>query len=260
MTVTILNDKCEKEDKDRCFKEQILALDPNKIPYHVAIVMDGNRRWAKKNKFGYLEGHRRGAENLVQIVEAAAQIGIKVLTVYAFSTENWNRSKKEVDYLMRLFQRFLKRNIKELKEKNARFHVIGDKKAVPKKLQQLLEQSIEDTKDNNKIDLVVAINYGGRDEITRALKNIMRDYTDKKIDLSDLSEELISSYLDTAPWPDPDLLIRTSGELRLSNFLLWQMSYAEFYAVDTLWPDFSKNHLFEAVIEYQKRERRFGKK
>ena len=240
-------------------ESQLQALDQNKIPYHVAIVMDGNRRWAKKNNFGYLEGHRKGAENLTSIIKAAAALGIKILTVFAFSTENRNRSGQEVSALMSLFRAYLSKYTIILKNENVRLRLIGDIAKLPTSLKKTFDKSIEETKDCNKIDLVVAINYGGRDEITRAVKNIVTDYNQKKIEKSMITEELISSYLDTAAWPDPDLLIRTSGELRLSNLLLWQMSYAEFYAVDAFWPEFSEMHLYKAILEYQKRERRFGK-
>ena len=249
------------EGKDNIYSEkQLSSIDSTRIPHHVAIVMDGNRRWAKKNKLGYLEGHKRGSGNLTSIVRAAVSLGIKVLTVYAFSTENWNRSKTEVSALMHLFKYNLLSYTKKLKKDNVRLRIIGDISMFPKKLQSVFQQSIDETKDGNKIDLVLAINYGGRDEITRAVKNIVSDYSDRKIEKTKITEELISSYLDTSPWPDPDLLIRTSGELRLSNFLLWQMSYAEFYVVDALWPEFSQQHLYEAIIGYQKRKRRFGKR
>lgn len=238
---------------------QLKALDQNKIPYHVAIVMDGNRRWAKKNNLGYFDGHKKGADNLRHIVKAAAALGIKILTVFAFSTENRNRSAQEVAALMGLFHRYLIEFTKTLKEENVKLRLIGDISKLPEKLRKTFEASIEETKECDKIDLVVAINYGGRDDITRAVKKIITDYNQKKIEGSMITEELISSYLDTASLPDPDLLIRTSGELRLSNFLLWQMSYAEFYVVDALWPEFSEIHLYEAIVEYQKRERRFGK-
>lgn len=240
-------------------EKELQALDPKKIPYHVAIMMDGNRRWAKKNKLGYLEGHKKGADNLTSIVKASAALGIKILTVYAFSTENWNRSTQEVSAIMKLFQIYLKRFSKILKKESVRFRVIGDFSNISSKLKNSFERAIEETKDGTKIDLVIAFNYGGRDEITRAIKNIVSDCNQKKIDISMINEDLVSSYLDTRAWPDPDLLIRTSGELRLSNFLLWQMSYAEFYVVDALWPEFNEKHLYEAIKGYQKRERRFGK-
>lgn len=246
--------------KFNIFPQNLLEkLDTKKIPSHVAIVMDGNRRWAKKNKLSYIEGHKRGAENLSSIVEAAAEIGIKVLTVYAFSTENRQRSKGEVAALMKLFQSYLLKYTEKLKKENVRLHVIGDLSKIPRSLKKCFEESLEDTREGKKIDLVIAINYGGRDEITRAFKKIILDYNKKVIDVSNITEELISSYLDTAKMPDPDLLIRTSGELRISNFLLWQSSYAEFCALDVLWPDFSPRHLYDAILGYQQRERRFGK-
>ena len=241
-------------------KEQLDALDSDKIPEHVAIMMDGNRRWAKSCKLKYVSGHKKGADNLTRITKASVELGIKTLTVYAFSTENWDRSKKEIDALMNLFKTYLIKHAKTLKKERIRLKTIGDISKCPLSLQHLLNETMEKTVDGDKLNLVVAINYGGRDEITRAVKKILIDYDKKKITNVDISEDLVSSYLDTAFCSDPDLLIRTSGESRLSNFLLWQMSYAEFFVVDVLWPDFLEKHLYEAVLEFQKRERRFGKK
>jgi undecaprenyl diphosphate synthase len=235
-------------------------LDPAKIPHHSAIIMDGNRRWAKANGVHYLRGHKKGVENLTLIVEAAALLGVKVLTVYAFSTENWNRSKTEIAALMKLFESYLLTHSKILMKQKVRLKVIGDLSRCPLSLQRMLAKTILATEKNDKIELVLAINYGGRDEIKRAVQKILSDYDKKLIDKESVSEDLVSSYLDTSFCPDPDLVIRTSGELRLSNFMLWQMSYAEFYSVDVLWPDFSKEHLVEAILGYQKRERRFGGK
>jgi undecaprenyl diphosphate synthase len=239
-------------------KEELSLLDPMKIPHHIAIIMDGNRRWAKMNKKHYLLGHKRGVENLERIVRAAIALKVKILTAYAFSTENWNRSKKEISSILQLFQIYLKRYARIMKKEDVRMRIIGDVSKFSLKIQALLKESEEYTADGKKMELVLAVNYGGRDEIKRALKNIVVDCENKKIDKKDIDENLISSYLDTSFAKDPDLLIRTSGELRLSNFLLWQMSYAEFFVVETFWPDFSEKHLFDAILEYQKRERRFG--
>ncbi len=220
--------------------------------------MDGNRRWAKLNNKHYLKGHLSGSDNLIRIIKASIALGIKILTVYAFSTENWNRSTKEVSSLMNIFQIYLKKYAKVAQKEGVRLRFIGDVSKFSPKIQDTIERTKKATENGDKMELVLALNYGGRDEITRALKNIVHDFENKKVGKTDINENLVSSYLDTSFAPDPDLLIRTSGELRLSNFLLWQMSYAEFYAIDVLWPDFTKEHLFNAILEYQKRERRFG--
>ena len=242
----------------KIYSEADLQLvDKEKIPHHIAIIMDGNRRWAKKNGVSRIVGHKKGAENLTRILKASLSLGIKVLTVFAFSTENWNRSKKEIEALMRLFETYLIKYSHILKREKIRLRTIGDSSKCSRALQKLIDKTKENTADGDKLDLVLAINYGGRDEITRAVKNILNDY-DKGMK-NKITENFIASYLDTAFCPDPELVIRTSGELRLSNFLLWQMSYSEFYAIDVLWPDFSERHLLEAILGYQKRERRFGR-
>ncbi len=230
-----------------------------RAPEHVAIIMDGNRRWAKNLGLPMSAGHWRGAERLIQIVRAAKELGIKILTVYAFSTENWGRSAVEVKALMRLFKTYLKLQQSVMIEEGVRLNTIGDISKFPKDVLKVLEETIAATKDGTKLDLVIALNYGARDELKRAFSAILDDCLAKKISKEELSEELISSYLDTAKWKDPDLLIRTSGERRLSNFLLWQISYAEVYVTDVLWPDFSEKDLLEAVLKYQEREQRLGK-
>jgi undecaprenyl diphosphate synthase len=239
-------------------KEKLLLLDRKNIPKHIAIMMDGNRRWAKLNKLNYVNGHRKGASNLKKILKAASYLGVRILTVYAFSTENRNRSKKEIDALMNLFESYLKKYGNSLKRENVRLRVIGDVSICPLGLKKNLKKVEMDTIKNDKIDLVLAINYGGRDEITRAVKKIVEDFDKKRLVKEDIKEKLISKYLDTFFCPDPDLLIRTSGEYRLSNFLLWQMSYTEIFVVNTFWPEFSKDHLLDVILEYQKRDRRFG--
>ncbi|MBS0628841.1 MAG: di-trans,poly-cis-decaprenylcistransferase [Verrucomicrobia bacterium] len=221
--------------------------------------MDGNRRWAKNQGLPVTAGHWRGAERLIAIVRAAKDLGIKVLTVYAFSTENWVRPPVEVRALMGVFKTYLKRQRNLMINEGVRLNTIGDISRLPKDVLKVLEETVEATKQGTKLDLVIALNYGGRDELKRAFKTIIDDCLAKKISHEALSEELISSYLDTARWKDPDLLIRTSGESRLSNFLLWQISYAEVVVTDVLWPDFSEKDLTEAIREYQKREQRLGK-
>lgn len=229
------------------------------IPEHVAIIMDGNRRWAKNQGLPVSAGHYRGAERLTQIVKAASAFGIKVLTVYAFSTENWKRPSVEVKALMQLFKSYLKRQRSSMIKEGIRLNTIGDIAKFPKDVLQVLEETIEVTKEGTKLDLVIALNYGARDELKRAFGAMIDDCLAKKISKEELSEDLISSYLDTARWPDPDLLIRTSGESRVSNFLLWQISYSEVFVTDVLWPDFGEKDLLAAIQEYQKRELRLGK-
>lgn len=230
-----------------------------RVPEHVAIIMDGNRRWARQKRVPLMAGHWRGAEQLTEIVRAAKGLGIKVLTVYAFSTENWNRSPMEVKALMRLIKTYLKRQRQTMIEEGVRLSAIGNIGKLPPDVCEVLEETIEATQAGSKIDLVVALNYGGRDEMKRAVEAIIDDCLAKKISKEQVSEELISQYLDTAQFKDPDLLIRTSGESRLSNFLLWQASYSEVLVSDVLWPDFREKDLLEAVLEYQKRELRLGR-
>ena len=228
------------------------------VPQHVAIAMDGNRRWATKRLMPSMVGHWKGAEVITKVVRAASSMGIKVLTLYAFSTENWNRSKNEVDELMKVFSHYLKKNLEFMIKEGVRLNCIGDLTKLPAGLQDLFAQTMDATKNGKSIDLVLAINYGGRDEICRAFRSIAEDLQKGLLKKEDISEDLISSYLDTAEWKDPDLFIRTSGEQRLSNFLLWQFSYTEVYITKTLWPDFDESNLLQAVIEYQKRQRRLG--
>lgn len=228
------------------------------IPEHVAIIMDGNRRWAQKKGLVVQAGHWKGAENLTQIVEAASDLGIKTLTVYAFSTENWGRSEVEVESLLELFQVYLQRMRAKMVKLGVKIRSIGDLTPFPKEVIRELEITKEATKDCDRIQLVLALNYGGRDDLRRAITRIVDDVESGVLTREEISEDLLSSYLDTALIGDPQLLIRTSGEKRISNFLLWQISYAEVYLTDTLWPDFTKEDLAEAVLEYQKRARRLG--
>jgi undecaprenyl diphosphate synthase len=238
--------------------EDIDLLDPNKIPGHIAIIMDGNRRWARQAGVSPMMGHWEGAEVLTDIVRAASEIGVKTLTVFAFSTENWARSEEEIEALMNLFELYLIRKREPMVQDGIRLDAIGRLSDLPENIQRALDDSRKATQHCSKINLVLALNYGGRDEIRRALGKILKLHEERKLAPEDLTEELISSYLDTSPWGDPDLLIRTSGEVRISNFLLWQISYSEIYITDVLWPHFTPKKLLEAVITYQNRKRRGG--
>ena len=229
-------------------------LDPNLLPQHVAIIMDGNRRWAHTNQLHVEMGHWEGAEVLTEIVRAAARWGIKTLTVYAFSTENWSRSQTEIDSLMNLFQVYLSTKRELMVQEGICLNAIGDLTRLPEQIQKTLNETIQATQSGKRINLVIALNYGGRDEIKRAMKRIL----EKKISPNELTEELISQYLDTSPWGDPDFLIRTSGEFRLSNFMLWQISYTELYISEVFWPQFTPQLFHQALLSYQNRQRRFG--
>lgn len=228
------------------------------IPQHVAIILDGNGRWAKSKGMPRNYGHSRGAKNLEVICEDAWNMGIKYLTVYLFSTENWKRSKEEVDGLMKLFRSYTKTCIKTAQKNNMKVRVLGDPTALDPDLQESLRKLEESSKDNTGLNFQIAINYGSRDEIARAVRHISEDVAAGKLDPASVTEETISNYLDTAGIPDPDLLIRTSGELRLSNFLMWQLAYTEFYFTNTPWPDFTKEELAEAIEKYNSRDRRYG--
>ncbi len=229
------------------------------IPNHVAIILDGNGRWAKKRFMPRNYGHMQGAKVVEQICEDADSIGIKYLTVYAFSTENWNRPQDEVDALMKLLRNYLKDCIKRANNNNMRVRVIGEKSRLSDDIRSKIEELEECSKNNTGLNFTIALNYGSRDEIIRAVREISKDVKDGKISESDIDDKMISDYLDTRGIPDPDLLIRTSGEERLSNFLLWQLAYTEFYFTDVLWPDFNKKELIKAVEKYNERDRRFGK-
>ncbi len=222
------------------------------IPAHIAIIMDGNGRWAAAHNLPRAMGHKAGCETLEEILEDCARIGVKYLTVYAFSTENWKRSKEEVDALMGLFRAYVPRILKKAADNNVRIRMIGDKSRFAGDLQDSIDMLAEKTKDNDLMTFTYAVNYGGRDEIRRAVQKIIDDGMDT------VSDEDIERHLDTAGIPDPDLLIRTSGELRISNFLLWQIAYSEIYVTDVLWPDFHLHELEDAIIAYNKRNRRFG--
>ncbi|WP_125140993.1 isoprenyl transferase [Clostridium transplantifaecale] len=228
------------------------------IPEHVALILDGNGRWAKKRGLPRTAGHKQGCVTVEQTVEDAARLGIKYLTVYGFSTENWKRSTEEVGALMQLFRYYLKRLLKIAKANNVRVKMIGDRTRFDRDIIQGIDTLERETKDNSGMTFVIAVNYGGRDEITRAVKKMMEDCREGKLEADSVTEQVVASYLDTAGIPDPDLLIRTSGEIRLSNYLLWQLAYSEIIVTDCLWPDFNKEELLKAIAQYNKRDRRFG--
>ena len=228
------------------------------IPQHVALILDGNGRWAKKRGLPRTAGHKKGCEAVENIVEVAARMGIRYLTVYGFSTENWKRPEEEVSTLMQLFRFYAKRLQKIAMAKNVRVRMIGERSRFAPDLQKAIEGLETSTKDNTGLTFVIAVNYGGRDEITRAVRRMTQDAKNGIIEPSDITEETVASYLDTAGMPDPDLMIRTSGELRLSNYLLWQLAYAEFYVTDCLWPDFDREELENAIRAFNRRDRRFG--
>ena len=235
-----------------------MDFDKNSMPKHIAIIMDGNRRWAKKQGKNASYGHKEGAKTLEKIVRYANKIGLKYITVYAFSTENWKRAEEEVSALMMLLQNYLDDYSKRADTENIRVKILGDISALSSGMQKSILKCMERTKENTGVTFNIALNYGGRDEIVKAVKKIAEDAKKGKIDINDINEEMISNNLYTAGMPDPDLLIRTSGELRLSNFLPWQVVYSEFLFVDKNWPDFTEEDLDNAIIEYQKRTRKFG--
>jgi undecaprenyl diphosphate synthase len=229
------------------------------LPRHIAMIMDGNGRWAQKKGGERLFGHRNGVESVRQVVEAAGELGVEYLTLYAFSTENWSRPKAEIDGLMNLLTSTISRETKKLIENNVRLLVIGNISDLPKSVQKHLMQAVKSTSGNTGLQLVLGLSYSGRWEITDAVKKMCRDAASGKIDPDSVDSCLLESYLATSFMPDPELLIRTSGERRISNFLLWQLAYTELYFTPVLWPDYRKEHFYEAIIDFQRRERRFGK-
>jgi undecaprenyl diphosphate synthase len=236
-----------------------LSLDAKaNLPKHVAIIMDGNGRWAKQRHLPRVEGHRAGAESARVIIRTAGELGVKYLTLYAFSAENWNRPKDEVDALMKYLVHYLKSETPELNKSNVRLEVIGQIYRLPENVQEHLKKSIATLSKNNGLTLVMALSYGSRIEIVEAVRNIAEKAKQGKLDPADINEQVISQHLWTRNVPDPDLLIRTSGEMRISNFLLWQISYTELVVTQTLWPDFRKAQFFAALEEYTQRHRRFG--
>ena len=239
-------------------KEELLSkLDPKKLPQHVAIIMDGNGRWAKKRGLQRATGHFAGVKTVRRIVKTSTNIGIKFLTLYAFSTENWKRPKKEVNAIMSLFKIYIKKEVSTFNKNDVRLNVIGNTGDLSDDLQKIIDDALKKTSTNKGLTFTLAINYGSRQEITNAVKNIAND-VEKGIISKDINESTISRYLYTSDLPDPDLLIRTSGEMRISNFLLWQLSYAEIWVTDTYWPNFEQTEYIKAILDYQNRQRRFG--
>ncbi|MEI6822575.1 MAG: isoprenyl transferase [Bacteroidota bacterium] len=236
----------------------IEKIDKNKLPQHIAIIMDGNGRWAKQRHHERIFGHENGVISVRENVEAAAELGIKYLTLYAFSTENWNRPKEEVDAIMSLLVRTINLETKTLNDNNIRLMAIGDIKSLEKETYDELMTAIDNTAHNNKMTLVLALSYSSKWEITEAIKSIATRVKNNELQPDQIDQDLISSCLNTATIPDPELLIRTSGEYRISNFLLWQIAYSELYFTQKLWPDFKKEDLYLAILDYQSRERRFG--
>ena len=237
----------------------IQNIDVTRLPKHLAIIMDGNGRWAKQQGLLRALGHESGTKSVKVIIEASAKLGIDFLTLYAFSTENWNRPKLEVETLMRVLINSLKKELTTLQKNNIKLNAIGNLEQLPKSAQKELLDVIEKTKDNTKMTLTLALSYGSRDEIVNAVRNICSKVKNNIISIDTIDDSIINEHLYTQNLPDVDLLIRTSGEHRISNFLLWQIAYAELYFTDILWPDFKEQDLYEAIISYQKRERRFGK-
>ena len=239
--------------------ENIKISNDNIIPEHIAIIMDGNGRWAKKRGLPRIAGHRQGIKSVREITNICSDIGVKFLTLYTFSTENWNRPQKEVDALMMLLLSTIKNEIKDIHKNNLVLSTIGNIEMLPKNIRKEISNGIDLTSNNTGLNLILALNYGSRQEIIVAVKNIIEKNNKDEIDSSMIDEDLFSSFLSTKNIPDPDLLIRTGGELRISNFLLWQCAYTEIYLTDTFWPDFRKEKLIESITAFQKRERRFGK-
>jgi len=233
-------------------------IDFHKLPQHIAIIMDGNGRWARNHTLGRIMGHQKGVEAVQRTVRLCREIGIKYLTLYAFSVENWSRPDQEVKALMKILREYLRSELDEMLRNGIRLTTIGDMAALQEPVRNLLQETMDQTAGNKDMVLNLALSYGGRDEILHAVRCILKDAKEGRIDSTSLSKASFAGYLYTAGMPDPDLLIRTSGEYRISNFLLWQSAYTEFYFTDVLWPDFSKEDLFSAIADYQRRERRYG--
>ena len=239
--------------------EDISKINKQRLPKHIAIIMDGNGRWAKQKGKLRVFGHKNGVKAVRDVVEGSAEIGVEVLTLYAFSTENWNRPKAEVDVLMNLLVSSLKKELKLLQDNNIRLQAIGNLEKLPKKAKRELEEVIQKTKNNTHLVLNLAISYSAKEEIVNAFKKISKKIVNNELSIEEIDENIINNHLYTRNLPDVDLVIRTSGEKRISNFLLWQIAYAELYFTDLFWPDFRKTHLIQAILDYQQRERRFGK-
>lgn len=238
--------------------DELRALDRTAIPRHIAIIPDGNRRWAQQQGASPAMGHRQGSQVVADTVKAAAELGVQVVTLYAFSTENWSRPKEEIEFLMALLEASLLESEAWMISGGVQLHAIGDLSVLPSRVLKQLESSIAKTQQGRGLHFNLAVNYGGRDEIRRAVGKIVRACKEGRLPEEQIDELQIASYMDTARWGDPDLLIRTSGECRVSNFLLWQLSYSEFYFTETLWPDFTPKHLLQAIVEYQRRAKRWG--
>ena len=234
-------------------------IDFERLPKHIAVIMDGNGRWAKQQGKMRVFGHQNGVGAVRAVSEACAELGVKYLTLYAFSTENWNRSQLEVDTLMRLLSKTIAEEVKTLNDNNIKLNAIGDLSRLPKYNYDALMKAIEDTKNNDRMTLTLCLSYSGRWEITDATKRIAEKVKSGELDIEQIDEKCFSDNLSTSGMPDPELLVRTSGEERISNFLLWQLAYSEFYFTDKFWPDFGKEDLYQAIVDYQSRERRFGK-
>jgi undecaprenyl diphosphate synthase len=235
------------------------SVDLDRLPRHVAVIMDGNGRWAQHRGLSRIEGHKRGKDSVRAVVEAARRLGIRYLSLFAFSTENWNRPRREVDALMSLLRRYLRTELRKMMKNEIRLLAIGDIKRLSPILQQDLDANIEATKHNRGMTVVLAVSYGGREDILQAARALARDAREGRVDPDSIDESTFERYLNTAGIPDPDLLIRTSGEMRISNFFLWQSAYTEIYVTETLWPDFREPQFLEALAYYQQRERRFGR-
>ncbi len=234
-------------------------INKQKLPRHIAVIMDGNGRWAKQHGKARVFGHQNGVKAVRETTEAAAELGIEFLTLYAFSTENWKRPKLEVNALMRLLVETLDKEIATLNKNDIKLEAIGDLSKLPKRTRLALLNGIQNTQNNSRMTLVLALNYSAKWDITEASRKIARDVKENVLQLTDIDDQIFASYLSTADFPDPELMIRTSGERRLSNFLLWQIAYSELYFSPVFWPDFDKEHLYKAIIDFQNRERRFGK-
>ena len=244
-----------------CSREEdrlLAALDANRLPQHVAVIMDGNGRWAQKRHLPRIAGHRSGVQSARHIIDTCARLDIPALTLYAFSMENWRRPKAEIDFLMRLLREYLRKELPTIHRNNIRLLVIGRTDQLPSAVRIDIERAMEQTAANSGMKLAVALNYGGRAELVDAFNQILDSMRHNGLANAPVDEEMISQHLYTAGLPDPDLLIRTSGEMRVSNFLLWQIAYAEIYVTETLWPDFTRAQLYEALLDFQKRERRYG--
>ena len=253
--ISLTNKEQEESDK----KSQTVLMEQGEIPQHIAIIMDGNGRWAKSRGNIRSYGHKAGVDSVRDVTEACAQIGVKYLTLYAFSTENWGRPKIEVNALMRLLASSLRKEADNLNENGIRLQTIGQVDRFPRNCQRELEEVIRLTNENDRLQLCLALSYSGRWDITEAVKKIAHQIKEGDLDPKDIDDNMISAHLSTADIPDPDLIIRTSGEYRLSNFLLWQLAYSELYITETYWPDFRREELYEAIQSFQQRERRFGK-